>query len=79
MAETHIARFDVRTIFNDQAQTDAMANGSADLVDDTGSTSINNSSASRRSQAVDLPVVYIDVTLPNTRRPVSMMSSCDAQ
>jgi peptide/nickel transport system substrate-binding protein len=66
----HIARFDVRTIFNDQAQTDAMANGSADLVDDTGSTVYQQlERIAPKVKLLTFPSVYIDVTLPNTRRP----------
>jgi peptide/nickel transport system substrate-binding protein len=66
----HIKRFDVRTIFNDQAQTDAMANGSADLVDDTGSTVYQQlERVAPKVKLLTFPSVYIDVTLPNTRRP----------
>jgi peptide/nickel transport system substrate-binding protein len=66
----HIKRFDVRTIFNDQAQVDAMANGSADLIDDTGSTTYQQlQRIAPQVKLLTFPSVYIDVTLPNTRRP----------
>lgn len=66
----HIQRFDVRTIFNDQAQVDAMANGSADLVDDTGSTMYQElKRVAPKVQLMTFPSVYVDVTLPNMRRP----------
>jgi peptide/nickel transport system substrate-binding protein len=66
----HIRRLDVRTIFNDQAQTDAMANGSADLVDDTGGTMYTElKRVAPNVQLMTFPSVYVDVTLPNVRRP----------
>jgi peptide/nickel transport system substrate-binding protein len=65
-----IERIDVRTIFNDQSDAEAMANGSADLYDDTGSTiyeQLKHSAPNVTLMSADS--VYIDVTLPNLRRP----------
>ena len=66
----HMSRFDVRTIFNDQSEIEAIANGSADLIDDMSSTQY------RQLQRIAPDVVimtfgsiYLDVTQPNLRRP----------
>jgi peptide/nickel transport system substrate-binding protein len=66
----HIMRFDVRTIFNDQSELEAMANNSADLIDDMSSTQYRQ--LQRIAPQVILqsfPSVYIDIIMPNTRRP----------
>jgi peptide/nickel transport system substrate-binding protein len=65
-----IGRIDVRTIFNESSTADAMANGSADLYDDIGSTVYQN--LKRIAPGVRLMTfdsVLIDVTTPNLRRP----------
>ena len=65
-----INRIDVRTIFNDQSDAEAMANGSADLYDDTGSTIYEQiKRAAPNVVLMTADSVYIDVTLPNLRRP----------
>jgi peptide/nickel transport system substrate-binding protein len=65
-----ISRMDVRTIFNDQSEIEAVANGSADLIDDMSSTQYRQ--LQRVAPNVDImtfPSVYLDVTQPNLRRP----------
>jgi peptide/nickel transport system substrate-binding protein len=66
----HISRLDVRTIFNDQSELDALANGSADLIDDLSSTQY------RQLQGIAPQIirstyasVYIETISPNTLRP----------
>lgn len=65
-----IGRIDVRTIFDDSATTDAMADGSADLYDDIGSSTFRT--LKRVAPHVGLMTfdsVYEDVTSANLRRP----------
>jgi peptide/nickel transport system substrate-binding protein len=66
----HIKRIDVRTIFDEQAVVQSLANGSADLDDDMSSTRYGE--YLRTAPQLELrtfPSVYTDVTLPNIRRP----------
>jgi peptide/nickel transport system substrate-binding protein len=65
-----IAKFDVRIIFNDQAEMDALADGSADLIDDLSLTQYQQ--LQRIAPSVILqtyPSLYVDVVEVNTRRP----------
>lgn len=66
----HIDRIVIYTIFNDQSEMEAVANGSADLIDDLSSTQYRE--LQRIAPHVVLHTfgsVYIDVTTPNLRRP----------
>jgi peptide/nickel transport system substrate-binding protein len=66
----HIERIDIRTIFNDQSELEAIANGSADMIDDL--SSIQYRQLQRIAPNVQLstfPSVYLDVILPNQLRP----------
>jgi peptide/nickel transport system substrate-binding protein len=65
-----IGRIDVRTIFDDSATTDAMANGSADLYDDISSSTFRTLKRVAPQVAImTFDSVYVDVTTPNLRRP----------
>ncbi len=64
----HITRLDVRTIFNDQSELEAVANGSADLIDDLSSTQYRQ--LQRVAPDVILQTfasVYLDAIVPNLR------------
>jgi len=68
--QPHIQRIDVRTIFDDQAISDAMANGSADLDDDLASTRyILYLRTAPQLRLLTFGSVYDDVIMPNVRRP----------
>ena len=65
-----IARFDVRIIFNDQAEMEALADGSADLIDDLSLTQYQQLQRIAPSIVLQTyPSLYIDVVEANTRRP----------
>ena len=68
--QPHIKRLDVRTIFDEQAVIQSLANGSADLDDDMSST--RYAEYVRTAPQLELRTfasVYTDVTMPNIRRP----------
>ena len=67
----HIKRLDVRTIFDEQAVLQAIANGSADLDDDMDSTRYRELVRLRPPDVVTMTFasVYVDVTAPNLTRP----------
>lgn len=66
----HITRMDVRTIFNDQSELEALANGSADLIDDLSSTQYRQlQKIAPKVLLTTYPSVYLDVIILNNRRP----------
>lgn len=65
-----IRTLDFRVIFNDQAELEALENGSADLIDDMGA----NDALQLEQQAPQIvvmtfPSLYVDTIEPNLRRP----------
>lgn len=65
-----IARIDVRIIFNDQSEMQALINGSADLIDDLSSNQYRE--IQRLAPQIELmtfPSLYIDAVEVNTSRP----------
>lgn len=66
----NIPRLDFRIIFNDQAQVEALENGSADLIDDLSFTDYRQ--LKRDAPGIKLltfPSLYVDTTEINLRRP----------
>jgi peptide/nickel transport system substrate-binding protein len=66
----NIPRLDFRIIFNDQAQVEALENGSADLIDDLPFTDYRQ--LKREAPEIKLmtfPSLYVDTTEVNVRRP----------
>ncbi len=65
-----IGRIDMRIIFNDQSELEALANGSADLIDDLGSTELTQlQRIAPQLKFLTFPSVYTNVMLPNLKRP----------
>jgi peptide/nickel transport system substrate-binding protein len=66
----HIGRIDFRTIFNDQSELEAVANGSADLIDDLSSTQyVQLQKIAPNVVLQTFGSVYLDVATPNLTRP----------
>jgi peptide/nickel transport system substrate-binding protein len=67
----HIKRIDVRTIFDEQAVLQAIANGSADLDDDMSSTRYRElvRLVPPDVETMTFASVYVDVTEINLKRP----------
>jgi len=65
-----IGRLDVRVIFNDQSEMEALANGSADLIDDLSSTQYQQlQRIAPHIKLMTFPSLYLDVVELNTDRP----------
>jgi peptide/nickel transport system substrate-binding protein len=65
-----IARLDFRTIFNDQSEVEALANGSADLIDDLSSTQSEQlQRIAPHIKIMTFPGLYVDVVELNLDRP----------
>ncbi len=65
-----IARIDFRIIFNDQAEVDAMENGSADLISDLGyHQSLRLAKESPQIKLLQFPSLYVDTAEVNLHRP----------
>jgi len=65
-----IARIDFRTIFNDQSEMEALANGSADLIDDLSSTQYQQlKRIASHIKLMTFPSLYVDVVEANVSRP----------
>jgi peptide/nickel transport system substrate-binding protein len=65
-----IARIDTRIIFNDQSEMEALANGSADLIDDLSSTQYQQlQRIAPHIKLMTFPSLYLDVVEANVRRP----------
>jgi peptide/nickel transport system substrate-binding protein len=65
-----IARIDFRVIFNDQAEMEALANGSADLVDDVSSNQFRTlQRIAPHVVLVAFPSVFVDIDELNLTRP----------
>jgi len=65
-----IGRIEVRTIFNDQSEMEAMANGSADLIDDLSSTQyLQLQRIAPKVKLMTFASLYIDVVELNLTRP----------
>ena len=65
-----IRRLDYRTIFNDQSEMEALANGSADLIDDLSSTQYQQlQRIAPKIQFMTFDSLYVDVMELNVSRP----------
>ena len=65
-----IPRIDFRIIFNDQAEVDAIENGSADMIGDLGYTSAKRlQRESPRTRILSFPSLYVGVMEMNLLRP----------
>jgi peptide/nickel transport system substrate-binding protein len=65
-----IARVDVRVIFNDQSEMEALINGSADLIDDLSSNQYRQiQRLAPHIKLMTFPSLYNDVIELNTSRP----------
>lgn len=65
-----IARFDFRTIFNDQSELEALANGSADLIDDLSYTQYKQlQRIAPHVKLLTFPGLYIDLIELNMSKP----------